>query len=187
MNWKNYLVKTIMNWKNYLVKTIMIWKNYLIKTIIYAVVGIIIAWAWEYFKFKREVQFERKIDLIIENRKQVADIYVEIDQIRRQITSNEIYSKNNSSSTCDPSINGGYVEQLKVLALRLNYIDELNKNIIKSDSLIFQLERFKNKMKAYIKCVEGNTDCEICSDDDLVGPIAKIIELHTEQILNLVK
>jgi hypothetical protein len=182
--------KKSIEWKKYFVNAL----KYFVKALICGFVAIIFAYSWEYFKFKREVQFERKIDLIIENRKQVADIYVEVDRLRRQINSNEVYLHKqaeieNNFKGCNPELYNDDIDQLKALTLRLNYIDELNKNIIDSDSINFQLENFKNKMKEYISCIEKNKFCEICTEKvpDLLIPLEKIIELHTEQIINLVK
>ena len=170
------MIKEPFNWKKELFVPMVL-------TIFTGLVGICVAYSWEFFKFKRETLFEKRIDLILESRKQVADVYVEFDRIRRQIRSNEVYFKEQGSG-CDPKNLKSQVEEIKAIGLRLNHIDEFSKVIVSNTEVADNVKLFKEQLKEYLECIKRNTNCEVCTDKfpELMAPLQKVIELHTLEI-----
>ena len=155
-------------------------------------VGVGVSYSWEFFKFKRETLFEKRIDMIIDSRRQVADIYVEFDRLRRQIDSDEKYyatQKAEGANTCDPEKLKSEREELKVLVLRLNYLDKFSQGLINKTGAKENFELFNKQLKEYHDCLEKNTSCERCTKDrpHLMDPLQKIIDLHTDEILSQIK
>jgi hypothetical protein len=148
------------------------------------IVGVGVGYTWEFFKFKRETLFEKRIDLIMDSRRQAADVFIEFDRLRRQIESNEKYFAAKGSGSCDPENLTSQVEELKALGLRLNYLDEFSKGIITSDEVSGNIRLFKEQLKGYLDCLKTNTKCTICTAEypELMPPLQKIIELHTNEI-----
>ena len=148
------------------------------------IVGVAVSYTWEFFKFKRETLFLKRIDLIIDSRKQAADIFIEFDRLRRQIDSNEKYFAAKKDGNCDPENLRSQIEELKALGLRLNYIDEFSKGIISEEEVSKSIKLFKEQLKGYLNCLTKNTDCTICTAKypELMTPLQKIIELHTAEI-----
>jgi hypothetical protein len=155
-------------------------------------VGVGVGYIWEFFKFKRETLFEKKIEMIIDSRRQVADFYVEFDRLRRQIDSDERqYATENDegTGTCDPEKLQSEREELKVFALRINYLNDFSQGLINKTEAKTNIDSFNAQLKEYHDCLEKNTGCETCTKDrpHLMEPLQKIIDLHTAEILNQIK
>ena len=127
--------------------------------------------------------------MIIDSRKQAADIFIEFDRLRRQIDSNEKYFAANKNGNCDPEALKSQVEELKALGPRLNYIDEFSNGIIRNEEVSKNIKSFKEQLKGYLDCLTNNTNCKICTRQypELMTPLQKIIELHTSEINNQVE
>lgn len=155
-------------------------------------VGVGVSYTWEFFKFKRETLFEKKIEMIIDSRRQVAEVYVEFDRLRRQIDSDEKYyatQKAEGTSTCDPEKLKSEREELKVLGLRIKYLDQFSQGLINKTEAGKNIDSFKAQLKGYLDCLEKNTDCKTCTSDNphLMEPLQNIIDLHTTEILTQIK
>jgi len=169
------------------------WKKDLIVPIVLllfaGLVGVGVSYTWEFFKFKRETLFEKKIEMIIDSRRQVADVYVEFDRLRRQIDSDEKYyatEKDKGTGSCDPERLKSEREELKVLGLRIKYLDQFSQGLINKKEAKENIDLFNAQLKEYLECLEKNTGCQTCTKDHphLMEPLQKIIDLHTNEILN---
>jgi hypothetical protein len=169
------------------------WKKELgvpiILTLFAGLVGVGVSYTWEFFKFKRETLFEKRLDLIMDSRRQAADIFIEFDRLRRQIDSNERYFAARGSGNCNPENMTSQVEELKALGLRLNYLDEFDKGIISTDEVSLNVKTFKDQLKGYLECLQNNRSCAICTSNypELMTPLQNIIGLHTTEINNQIR
>lgn len=155
-------------------------------------VGVGVSYTWEYFKFKRETLFEKKIDMIIDSRRQVTDVYVEFDRLRRQIDSDEKHYANQKAAgtgTCGPEKSKSEREELKVLGLRIKYLDQFSQGLIDKTKAKENIDSFKEQLKGYLDCLEKNTGCQKCTEEHprLMEPLQKVIDLHTSEILTQIK
>lgn len=150
-------------------------------------ISIGVGYTWEYFKFKRQTVFEKRIDLILESRKQVQDIYIEYDRLIRQTRAYEKEYKR--LNLCDQQNLSGQVEEIKLLGLRVKYIKEFSKGVISNSELQNNIDSFENENLKYINCLNSNTDCRICTDEFplTLSYLNKIIELHTMEINSQIK
>ena len=164
------------------------WKKELavpiVLTLFGGIVGVGVGYTWEFFKFKRETLFEKRIDLILDSRKQSAEIFIEFDRLRRQIDSNEKYFAAKKNRNCDPDNLKSQVEELKALGLRLNYVDEFSKGVISNTDVAEKIASFKEQLRSYLDCLTHNTNCSLCTAKfpELTAPLQKIIELHTAEL-----
>ena len=154
----------------------------IIMTLFAGFVGIGVGYTWEYFKFKRQTVFEKRIDLILDSRKQVQDLFIEYDRLFRQIRSYEKEYKR--QNICDPRNFSNQIEELKLLGLRVRYIKEFSKGVIHNPELNTYIDAFEKENVEYINCLSQNMDCEICTNKfpNILNHINKIIELHTNEI-----
>ncbi len=154
----------------------------IILTLFAGLVSVGVGYTWEYFKFKRQTVFEKRIDLILDSRKQVQEIYIEYDRLIRQVRSYEKEYKR--LNMCDPQNLSSQVEEIKLLGLRVKYIQEFSKGVINNPELKSNIDAFDVENLKYIGCLTSNSSCEICTDKypDLLKYLNKIIELHTAEI-----
>ncbi len=146
------------------------------------VIGVGVTYTWEYFKFKRETVFERKMDYIIDSRDEAAKLYVSIDNVRRVIRSQE-NDKWRRRVECNHSNFKGQVEELKSYALRVNYLSDFSKGIISGDSIVVNVKQFKETLKSYLKCLKENESCQCTNKHtELMSPLKNIIYLHTKEL-----
>lgn len=141
-----------------------------------------VAYMWEYFKFKRETIFERKMDYIISSRKEATELFVSIDGVRRVIRSIE-RDKKVRGIYCNTNDFAGQIEELKSYALRVNYLADFSEGIIDEESMTENVEEFKETLKLYLQCLQSETNCG-CSDQYplLMDPVKNIIWLHTMEL-----
>lgn len=148
------------------------------------IVSIFVGYSWEYFKFQRETLFQKRVDIIIENRKQASDLYIDFDMLRRQVRANEQHLQSNSNGNCDPSNFQNEVDGLRNIGLRAVYLEKTTKGVIEDDSISLYVSDFKDMLKEYISCIETNRSCKVCTDEyqSITTPLEKIVNLHTDTI-----
>lgn len=157
----------------------------LIKGFFALLFGLILAYFWEYFKFKRETVFSKKIDLILDSREKNEELYVEFDRIRRGIWDEELQTK--KAGKCDSvSQYQPYTKQLKVITRQLDNIAKFNYGIMDTTEVSKNVKLLSYDMKAYIKCLSEKGNCEICTEkySELPSKFSNIINDHTKEINN---
>ncbi|MBV8856897.1 MAG: hypothetical protein JOZ96_21030 [Acidobacteria bacterium] len=149
-------------------------------------VGVGVGYFWEFFKFKRETLFETRIQLIKDARNQLADVYVELDRLRRQIRADQeqVYAAE-GARTCNPDDLKNQREELKTLNLRVIDLDQFSKKLLKNTGAEDNVSNFNKQMEGYLDCLKKTT-CTKCTDDypDLMKPLKNLIDLHTTEISN---
>lgn len=151
-------------------------------TLFAGLVSVGVGYSWELIKFKQQTVFEKRINLILDSRKQVQDIYIEYDRLVRQVRSYELEYKR--LNMCDNQNLSSQIEEIKLLGLRVRYIQEFSKGVINSPELKTNISSFEVENLKYINCLATKTSCEICTDQfkEPLKYLNKIIELHTTEI-----
>jgi len=192
-NTKEYIIKLAFDKNKKLIKVLEVTtqkkatflkdlRNPMFLTLFAGLVTIGVGYFWEYFKFKRQTVFEKRINLILDSRKQVQDTYIEFDRIIRQTRAYEKAFRQQNS--CDPQNLSSQLEEIKLLSLKVAYIKEFSKGIIENPELASNIDLFIAENKHYINCIQKNTNCEICTDQypSQLTYLNKVIELHTQEI-----
>ena len=152
-------------------------------------IGVGISYTWEFFKFKRETLFTTRIEMIRDSRNQLADAFVELDRLRRQIRADQeqVYAAKGAGA-CNPDDLKSQREELKSLNLRLIYLDKFSKNLITNGADGDNMTAFNKQMEGYLECLRQPT-CKKCTDDypNLMDPLQNLIDLHTTEISNQVE
>lgn len=145
-------------------------------------VGIAVGYFWEDFKFKKDTVFSKKIEYIIESRKEATDLFINVDSERRFIRSLENQSRKRNLP-CTYSDYAGQIERIKRSALRVNYLSEFSKGILTDNAIPTNVQLFTKELDSYIKCLIINNDCN-CTNEyiGLMDPLRKIIDLHTQEL-----
>lgn len=151
-------------------------------------VGIIVAYTWEHFKFKREVLFERNLDYIIDSRDQAIEIYTSVDRIRRSIRTDELNSINRNLS-CNGSDFKELREELRIQARKINYLSSFTEGIFETDSIPLYVDDFKGQLQPYLKCLKEERFRCNCTKKypNLMNPLNSVIRMHTKEINKRIK
>lgn len=155
----------------------------LIKGLITLVVGVLIAFFWEYYKFKKEVIFSKKIELILESREKIEDLYLQFDRIKRDIWSIEL--KNRRDNDClNKEVFTPFIEEMKSIPIQLDNISKFNSGVMDTTAISQHSKSFVSLLSKYKNCLETKTDCVICTQEvrGISDSLSIIIADHTQEI-----